>query len=276
MKTNSLQILKVLTLALILAGGIQIAAADWVSAPANPPANNIDAPINSGQSSPDGYQAKLGALWLNTSVSGPNNVGLWVQHGQSWFGGNVGIKVENPTQSLEVNGNIKTGGIYITNTGTAKAGALLTLSNPATGATTWTEPLKSSTGGTYSGTYTTIQRFATSYSTLMSDADFRTWTGNSSMPQNGSDDNGWYVRADNSTFVNTKNRLCSYFMTDGVAVGSYTAGDYGSDNNNHAWYWNPTTSAWEVENHGDNGVIDITSLICAGNGINSRAFKFLI
>lgn len=149
MKKNTTQILKTLALALILAGGVQIAAADWVSAPANPPANNVDAPINAGKSSPDGYQAKLGALWVNTDTTNFNSTGFIVANGSSWFNGNVGVKVQNPTQALEVDGNVKTKGIFITNTGTMPSGSVLALTDPATGGTAWVA------APTYEGSTTT-------------------------------------------------------------------------------------------------------------------------
>ena len=58
--------------------------------------------------------------------------------------------------------------------------------------------------------------------------------------------------------------------------GQYTGGDYGSDNNNVAYYWDSTSNSWTSEAHGDNGAIDITSLKCIGKGFLQRGIPFLI
>jgi hypothetical protein len=123
-------------------------------------------------------------------------------------------------------------------------------------------------------------KFTTKYTTLMSDPTFYSWVGNSGMPTSGGSDRGWYIRTSVSPtrFADTANRLCSYFMTNGTATvysGQYTGGDYGSDNNNTAYYWNTGTNTWSSEAHGDDGSIDITSLICVGDGVLDRGVKFL-
>ncbi len=94
MKTSTLTTIKTIILALILAVGVQfvVAAGTWTSAPANPPANNVDAPINTSTL----QQAKMGALWVNTDTSNPNIVGL-VSNGESWFNGRV--KIVDGTQA---------------------------------------------------------------------------------------------------------------------------------------------------------------------------------
>jgi hypothetical protein len=53
--------IKIFVIALALAMGASIVSASWTSAPASPPANNTDAPINVGY----GGQVKLGGLSLN-------------------------------------------------------------------------------------------------------------------------------------------------------------------------------------------------------------------
>lgn len=75
-----LQTAKALILGLILAGGLQIAAAAWTSAPANPPQNNVEAPINGSEH----QQLKKGALLLNSgwtvngqTVKAPIGLRMW-------------------------------------------------------------------------------------------------------------------------------------------------------------------------------------------------------
>jgi len=60
-----MQTIKIILLALIIAAGIHYvnAAGSWTPAPANPPASNVDAPINAGAS----IQEKTGALHINTT-----------------------------------------------------------------------------------------------------------------------------------------------------------------------------------------------------------------
>jgi hypothetical protein len=98
MKPHHTTTAKIIILGLILAAGLHyvVAAGSWVAPPSNPPNGNIDTPINAGRSDPDGYQAKLGALWLNTDTANPQTVGLYVQNGQSWFNG--ALKITDGTQ----------------------------------------------------------------------------------------------------------------------------------------------------------------------------------
>ncbi len=81
-----IQITKIIVLGLVTAIGIQYvsAAGSWTPAPANPPAGNVDAPINTSTS----VQQKAGPLHLNV---GGNGVGL-VVFGQSIFNDAVVIK----------------------------------------------------------------------------------------------------------------------------------------------------------------------------------------
>jgi hypothetical protein len=146
--TKTIQIIKVIALALILAVGFQYAAAQgaWSASSSNPPSGNTDAPINVG----DSQQNKLGSLFINTG-SNPWAIGLTV-FGNSIFHGNVGVGTVNPTTKLDVNGDVRTKGIYITNTGNAPAGSVLTLSDPATGNTVW-----GPAGSTSNSTTTIIQ-----------------------------------------------------------------------------------------------------------------------
>jgi hypothetical protein len=54
--------IKVLVIAFAIALGANVAFSAWSTAPANPPSNNTDAPINVGY----GGQVKLGSLSLNS------------------------------------------------------------------------------------------------------------------------------------------------------------------------------------------------------------------
>lgn len=69
-------------------------------------------------------------------------------------------------------------------------------------------------------------------------------------------------------------------MQNGTALtgtaAQYTRADYGSDNGNSAWFWNPATSAWTAEPHADNCVIDLTQITCYGTGILSRGLNYAI
>jgi hypothetical protein len=91
MKTKTQQIIKTLVLALILSIGVRYALADWTPAPAAPPNNNVDAPVNVSSF----LQKKLGALWVNTSSTDPNVVGF-VTFGKSLFNG--GLTIADGTQ----------------------------------------------------------------------------------------------------------------------------------------------------------------------------------
>jgi hypothetical protein len=77
MNNTSYKTVKIIGLAIALAFGAQMvsAAGVWVSAPANPPSNNIAAPINLTNKS----QTKTGAVWFNNDGGG--SVGVTV--GQS-------------------------------------------------------------------------------------------------------------------------------------------------------------------------------------------------
>ena len=59
MKTIT-QNIKIIILGLVVAGGVGYVSAAWNPAPSNPPANNVDAPINVGSN----LQTKLGSLLL--------------------------------------------------------------------------------------------------------------------------------------------------------------------------------------------------------------------
>jgi len=125
-------------------------------------------------------------------------------------------------------------------------------------------------------------RFITKYSTLMADSEFKAWIsaqGGSQFPANGGDDHGWYIRnVADVKFKDTTTKLCTYFMGDGsiapANTGQYTGQDYGSDNNNVAYYWDISNNLWKSEAHGDNGAIDVISLLCTGQ-LQPRGYKFL-
>jgi hypothetical protein len=124
---------------------------------------------------------------------------------------------------------------------------------------------------------------STKYSVLMANETFRAWLnstgGGIGWPISGGNDHGWYIRADNLRFRSTANKLCEYFMGSSAVADflprRYSGGDYGSDNNNLAYYWNATSNSWGAESHGDNGNIDITALRCIGPGFLDRAIPFL-
>ncbi len=189
---------------------------------------------------------------------------------------NVGSKLQNKLGTLGTLGLSILGDFKFLPVGGAQptAGQVLTAdsSDLANGKVKWATP---ASGGS-SGTITVIQKFSTRYSILMADSVFRTWVNNSLMPTNGSDDHGWYIRSADQKFTDTKNRLCTFFVENGRSYGSYTGADYGSDNNNVAYYWSPANSSWVAENHGDNGAIDITSLICVGSGVYERGLPYLL
>jgi hypothetical protein len=65
MKIRILETIKIVFLALVLSVGVGYVFASWASAPANPPNNNTDAPINVGSSS----QIKTGSLTLTGLLS---------------------------------------------------------------------------------------------------------------------------------------------------------------------------------------------------------------
>jgi len=73
-KTNLIQTIKTVLLALVLAGGIQVVLA-YTDAPASPPNDNVPAPLNVGST----LQTKLGSLHLNSDSVSP--VGLTVNQG---------------------------------------------------------------------------------------------------------------------------------------------------------------------------------------------------
>ena len=135
-------------------------------------------------------------------------------------------------------------------------------------------------GNSYKQSY----KFSTRYSVVMVNETFKNWmassTGGSGLPVNGGNDHGWYIRGYDAKFVGTANKLCTYFMGDDsfadLRLGQYSGGDYGSDNNNLAYYWDSVSNSWKSESHGDNGNIDITALRCTGQGILDRGLPFLI
>jgi hypothetical protein len=125
-----------------------------------------------------------------------------------------------------------------------------------------------------------VLKFNARYTTLMSDSAFFSWVGQSAWPTSGGNDHGWYVRTSVSLprFTDTANKLCSYFMTNGVATlysGQYSTNDYGSDNNNTAHYWDSASGTWKTEAHSDNGSIDLNTILCVGDGVLDRGLKFI-
>lgn len=94
-----LNLVKVITLAVILSAGIQYVAAQtapsWAPPLSQPPANNTYSPLNVGGTA----QSKAGGLIIGTN----NNLatGLLV------LNGNVGFGVGTPAQKLDVSGNVK-------------------------------------------------------------------------------------------------------------------------------------------------------------------------
>jgi hypothetical protein len=105
------------------------AFATWTNPPANtiPPDNNTPPPINVSNS----IQEKAGAI-----IAG----GLWAGFG--WFDNEVGIGTINPTEVLDVVGNIKFSKALMPGNNPGEAGQVLTSAGPDL-APTWTIP----TGG---------------------------------------------------------------------------------------------------------------------------------
>jgi len=105
------------------------AFATWTNPPANtiPPDNNTPPPINVSNS----IQEKAGAI-----IAG----GLWAGFG--WFDNEVGIGTINPTEMLDVVGNIKFSKALMPGNNPGEAGQVLTSAGPDL-APTWTVP----TGG---------------------------------------------------------------------------------------------------------------------------------
>jgi hypothetical protein len=233
-----------------------------------PPQGNVAAPINVGSSS----QIKGGPLQVN----GFRNIGTTI------LDGSVGIGTMNPQAKLDVAGQIKISG------GNPGEGKVLT--SDASGLASW-QPVN------VGNTQNVVTPFFTRYTYLMSyDNEFYNWVNNNRdtitipnpMPRNGGDDHGWYIRKlSDQKFKDTANKLCEY-LTGGNATitklsntelnvfsGNHVSGgDYGSDNNNIAYYWDPASSKWKAESHGDNGWIDITWLVCEGSPL-PRAVKFI-
>ena len=67
-------------LAMVLVWGVSYVSADWTAAPANPPDNNIAAPLNVGTSA----QTKAGYLSISYSTT---SYALSVPNGSTWLKG---------------------------------------------------------------------------------------------------------------------------------------------------------------------------------------------
>lgn len=84
-----------------LIAGVSLVYA-WTGPTQSPPAGNVDAPVNVGNST----QYKSGAFGVG---------GLFRGYGSAVFDGNVGIGMTNPTQKLDVLGYVKGTGLCIGN-----------------------------------------------------------------------------------------------------------------------------------------------------------------
>lgn len=152
---------------------------------------------------------------------------------------------------------------------------------------------------------TVTAHFITQFSALASDPIFRQWYGAALPPSSGAvprqvcsggggpngngptcttvsrgtwyDDQGWIPGSPNpapvqpgSRDVATYNKLCSYLMVGGQWTGGgKVQADYGSDNNNWAYYWDSATSAWL--RHGPYGwwsAVDVVQLDCKGSKVS--------
>ncbi len=121
MNTKITQNVKSIILALIMVLGVGYVMA-WTGAPANPPSNNVEAPINASSSS----QYKRGALSLGTaSQPAPGSILDVV--------GNIA------TQGLSVSGASIFNGEVQVRSGSPAAGKVLTAVN-ASGTMAWTDP----------------------------------------------------------------------------------------------------------------------------------------
>ena len=208
--------------------------------------------------------------------------------GQGWTGptdtppdGNVATPINVSSTTQIKLGNLVINGLSV-NAATILNGIVqIPSGNPVTGDVLVAQDTSGTVGwGTASaGSAKVVYKFTTKYSSLMGNADFYAWVGNTTMPKSGGNDHGWYIQGapSNTHFIATADKLCSYFMTNGVWTGysKYAGGDYGSDNNNTEYYWSTSTSAWIKTSNGDNGTIDITSLDCIGDGILSRGLPFI-
>lgn len=160
MKTNILNVTKIIVLALIIGFGVNYIYANFTVPHSTPPtcitdpANaNYDpgclAPINVGAAG----QIKTGGLTLNTG--GLSESSLILRPTFSLAGnltgvaliersGNIGIGVINPLTKLDVSGKIKATSLQIT--GSTKAGQVLT-SSDTNGNMTWVDATTGTTGG---------------------------------------------------------------------------------------------------------------------------------
>ena len=126
--------------------------------------------------------------------------------------------------------------------------------------------------------------FVTQMSALWTDPAFRAWWGPGvALPSGGWRDNaGWNIRyytdpVKNQWKVDTRDKLCSYMMTNGSYInGTAVGADYGSDQNNVAYYWNAATGQWATELHSDNSAIDVVRLNCVGDSVSTQGQWWLL
>lgn len=260
MKTSIINNFKAVILGLVMVAGVGYAAAGTFSGPTCAPPNcNADAPLNVGPS----RQSKLGSISINTATASPDRFGLDV-FGMSRFFDNVQIGTTSKIATVQiVDGNQGEGKV---------------LTSDINGVARWQALPQSISSKTY-----IVYKFNTKYSDLMANEKFRAWVGRETDKATEfrtywSDNRGWYIRNREDKFLNTAQKLCTYMMNDAKALtnsGQYSGGDYGSDRNNGAYYWDIGSSTWKIEGHSDNGAIDITSLSCAGSGITQEGLFFV-
>ncbi len=282
------------------------AAAPWSAPVGTPPSNNIDAPVNIGSST----QYKTGAIAVENLVS----FGGSTAYGEMRSPKYCDLDGKNCLANPQVNpldilsmlttytktcsgqdckvfcelGHIRTGCASDNSRAIVENGQSGCKGPNSVGASSQAICLM------YKGDdYTKTRRFITKYSALMSDPEFITWANSSVLHKMTAsdcdygncyfqDDLGFYVRntdLNNPKWKNTANYLCSYFMENGRldinSTNNRSGADYGSDNNNLAYYWDAADNVWKSELHGDNGWIDLVELSCIGDSTLSRGLKWL-
>lgn len=234
-------------IAMFITGFTLINAQTWSEPAGEPPAGNTPAPINVGPET----QNKQGNLAANIFAA-------FTEMRSDRYCNAVGENCSDPLPQCEV-------------------GQLITAGpNGTWNCTNFPAP-------------TITVRFNTKFVGLVNDPAFRAWlgpqgdgVGDDDIPDpHWRNDHGWYSRSadlGNRRWTRTIDKLCSFMMVDGRAaidqMGYSRREDYGSDNNNIAWYWSASENRWLTEHHGDDLNIDITELVCAGTAVTEAGERW--